>query len=345
MAQKSTENADTPGRTGSGDTSKSELVAALGPIMDSASRAFPTAEDLDVRFSVILAEEAGKDELGSAMQDLPVVAVIAPEKSIEEPVLLLTDMPTASALIGLISTGEPAEKGAVSEDDLDTLAEAFAPLLDALSYSVERALGNPLGPTESIRLCDAAQREKILKSLPETVCRVSIAVNLGDERSGQIALILPPEVAEGIATVKSPLAGAEISEDEQAELEQEFAEFEPPDLRDDKGRAFAPSAAGGETAQPYWQEPAPAKAQNIDLILDIQLEVTARLGQVEMPIGEILKLGPGSVIDIDRLVDEPVELVVNDRLIARGEIVVVQENFGIRITEIISPKERIESLR
>jgi flagellar motor switch protein FliN/FliY len=84
--------------------------------------------------------------------------------------------------------------------------------------------------------------------------------------------------------------------------------------------------------------------ENIDLILDIQLRLSARLGQVEMQIGEIMKLTPGSVIDIDRLVDEPIELVVNDRPIARGEIVVVQENFGIKITEIISQKERIRSL-
>ena len=83
----------------------------------------------------------------------------------------------------------------------------------------------------------------------------------------------------------------------------------------------------------------------MDLILDIQLRLTARLGQMEMPIGDIMKLAPGSVIDIDRFVDEPVELVVNDRPIARGDIVVVQENFGVRISEIISPKDRIRSLR
>jgi flagellar motor switch protein FliN/FliY len=87
------------------------------------------------------------------------------------------------------------------------------------------------------------------------------------------------------------------------------------------------------------------QVENIDLILDIQLRLTARLGQMEMPVSEIIKLSPGSVIDIDRFVDEPVELVVNDRPIARGDIVVVQENFGIRISEIISPKERIQSLR
>ncbi|MBX7256389.1 MAG: flagellar motor switch protein FliN [Candidatus Hydrogenedentes bacterium] len=94
------------------------------------------------------------------------------------------------------------------------------------------------------------------------------------------------------------------------------------------------SAAGGD-----------AVPKNIDMVLDIQLVATARLGKVEMPIGDILTLGPGSIIEVGHLVDEPVELLVNNKLIARGDVVVVDEKFGLRITEIVSPKERIESLR
>ncbi len=94
--------------------------------------------------------------------------------------------------------------------------------------------------------------------------------------------------------------------------------------------------------KPTEQAPPPP---NLDMILDIELTVKARLGRVEMPIGEILALGPGSIIDVGHLVDEPIELLVNDKLIARGDVVVVDEKFGLRITEIVSPRERIESLR
>lgn len=87
------------------------------------------------------------------------------------------------------------------------------------------------------------------------------------------------------------------------------------------------------------------QAKNMEMVLDIRLTVTARLGRIEMPIGDILGLGPGSIIEVGHLVDEPVELLVNDKLIARGDVVVVDEKFGLRITEIISPRERIESLR
>ncbi|MCC6797353.1 MAG: flagellar motor switch protein FliN [Candidatus Hydrogenedentes bacterium] len=88
-----------------------------------------------------------------------------------------------------------------------------------------------------------------------------------------------------------------------------------------------------------------ADPRNLDMVLDIRLTATARLGRVEMQISDILTLGPGSIIEVGHLVDEPVELLVNDKLIARGDVVVVDEKFGLRITEIISPRERIESLR
>jgi flagellar motor switch protein FliN/FliY len=88
-----------------------------------------------------------------------------------------------------------------------------------------------------------------------------------------------------------------------------------------------------------------APRENYDVILDIELTATARLGSIEMPISEILNLGPGSIIEVGQFVDEPIELLVNDKLVARGDVVVVDEKFGLRITEIVSQKERIESLR
>lgn len=105
------------------------------------------------------------------------------------------------------------------------------------------------------------------------------------------------------------------------------------------------SAVGMPPAPGASEAKAPPTHQNLDMILDIELTVKARLGRVEMPIGEILALGPGSIIDVGHLVDEPIELLVNDKLIARGDVVVVDEKFGLRITEIVSPKQRIESLR
>ena len=85
--------------------------------------------------------------------------------------------------------------------------------------------------------------------------------------------------------------------------------------------------------------------QSLDFILDIPLKVTAELGRSKMAIRDILQLAQGSVIELSKFAGEPLEVLVNEKLIARGEVVVVNEKFGIRLTDIISPVERIEQLK
>jgi flagellar motor switch protein FliN/FliY len=84
--------------------------------------------------------------------------------------------------------------------------------------------------------------------------------------------------------------------------------------------------------------------RNLDLLLDIPLEVSVELGRVTMLIRELLEVGTGSIVELQKAAGEPVEVLVNGRLIARGEVVVVEDNFAVRITEILSPAERIQRL-
>lgn len=91
--------------------------------------------------------------------------------------------------------------------------------------------------------------------------------------------------------------------------------------------------------------PSAVKDRNLDLILDIPLKVTVELGRTKMPVSDLLNLTQGSVIELMKLAGEPMEVLVNDKLIARGEAVVVNEKFGVRLTDIISPSERIEHLK
>jgi flagellar motor switch protein FliN len=86
------------------------------------------------------------------------------------------------------------------------------------------------------------------------------------------------------------------------------------------------------------------ETQNLDLILDIPLTVTVELGRSKMLINDLLQLGQGSVIELTKLVGEPLEVLVNDKLVARGEVVVVNDKFGVRLTDIVSPMERVQSL-
>jgi flagellar motor switch protein FliN/FliY len=85
--------------------------------------------------------------------------------------------------------------------------------------------------------------------------------------------------------------------------------------------------------------------RDINFILDVPLELTVVIGRTKILVQELLQLGQGSVIALEKLAGEPMEVYVNDRLIGRGEVVVVNEKFGIRLTDIISPTERVRQLK
>jgi len=83
---------------------------------------------------------------------------------------------------------------------------------------------------------------------------------------------------------------------------------------------------------------------SMDLLLDVDLDLSVELGRASVPVREILQLGSGSIVELNKLAGDSVDVLVNGRLIARGEVVVVDENFGVRITEIVSPAERLNRL-
>lgn len=104
----------------------------------------------------------------------------------------------------------------------------------------------------------------------------------------------------------------------------------------------APAEGGGGSGSSGGSS---SKDRNLGLILDIPLRVTVELGRTKMPVSELLNLTQGSVVELSKLAGEPMEVLVNDKLIAKGEAVVVNEKFGVRLTDIISPTERVESLK
>ena len=117
----------------------------------------------------------------------------------------------------------------------------------------------------------------------------------------------------------------------EGEETAEAAVEENDELADEEGDDKTNDKANGEPA-------------SLDLILDIPLTVTVELGRSKMLINDLLQLGQGSVVELTKLVGEPLEVLVNNKLVARGEVVVVNEKFGVRLTDIVTPMERVKSL-
>ncbi len=87
------------------------------------------------------------------------------------------------------------------------------------------------------------------------------------------------------------------------------------------------------------------KPRSVEFLLDVPLQVTVELGRTRMRIADLLRLAKGSIIELDKLAGEPLDVRVNGQLVARGEAVVVNDKFGIRLSDVLSPSERVKSLR
>lgn len=129
---------------------------------------------------------------------------------------------------------------------------------------------------------------------------------------------------------------AALAEDEEAKLTAE---------KQEAGMAVRAKDMDLKDMTADFKAPRPdATKHDLDFILDIPLEVSAELGRTRLLINELLQLGQGSVVELNKLAGEPLEIFVNGKLVARGEAVVINEKFGVRLTDIISPIERVKSL-
>ncbi|MCY7779472.1 flagellar motor switch phosphatase FliY [Bacillus haynesii] len=142
-----------------------------------------------------------------------------------------------------------------------------------------------------------------------------------------------PPVQEKPAPSPNP-APAQAQRQEPAPKRQGTAKVsEPVQVAPAEFQSFAPQTE----AQPH--------LQNLDMLMDIPLSVTVELGRTNRSVKEVLELSTGSIIELDKLAGEPVDILVNQRVVAKGEVVVIDENFGVRVTDILSQAERISKLR
>jgi len=174
------------------------------------------------------------------------------------------------------------------------------------------------------------------------VLRLKLSFGLSSGAGVQLVLALPASLAARLAGSQSPglapEAGADLDGDPdsyEGAAAGNISRFRPPADGSDVHPVRFPHLDNGRSSGP---------PQQLDLIMDVMLRVTVELGRSRMTVEDVLNLGAGAVVELDKLAGEPVDILVNDRPIARGEVVVVDENFGVRVTEILSPRSRVQAL-
>lgn len=154
--------------------------------------------------------------------------------------------------------------------------------------------------------------------------------------------------AEAMSEQEEPSSDADAASDDEdpwaaAMAEQEAAE--QPEADDEPAKeALQAKSASDEVFRPLSAEHSNAPSRDLEMIMDIPVKLTVELGRTKLTIKQLLELAQGSVIELEGLAGEPMDILINGYLIAQGEVVVIEDKYGIRITEIITPSERIHKL-
>jgi flagellar motor switch protein FliN/FliY len=300
---------------------------------------------------VINAEQIAKD------YPIPFLAVnIRFTEGVKGTNLLLLKENDARIIADLMMGGDgtnPAED--IGELTISAVGEAMNQMIGSASTSLSTMLDKPIhiSPPETT-FVDLGQDYRGIEffSQNESFVKVSFKMVVGDLIDSEIMQLLPIDFSKEMV---ASLIAKETKQEEYA-VENEIQEIEQELLNLDDREGVQASSQGSDAVvgqevkvQPinlmeFEDAPARADKEKIDLILDVPLDITVELGRTKKQIREILQFGIGTIVELDKLAGEPVELLVNGKFIAKGEVVVIDESFGVRITDIVNPSKRIESI-
>ena len=153
--------------------------------------------------------------------------------------------------------------------------------------------------------------------------------------------------AAAMAEQEEASSGTDASEEDpwaSAMAEQEAVEESQQQASEPERKAPVAKAASDDIFRPLSPDSGPSQARELEMIMDIPVKLTVELGRTKLTIKQLLELAQGSVIELEGLAGEPMDILINGYLIAQGEVVVIEDKYGIRITEIITPSERIHKL-
>lgn len=343
----------------SGEEAAEPVEAPGAKLFEQLARLF--ADAINNIFPILVETEQIKAEPGMTQKG-PVGDVISGQPGGAAffifKIAALTDTPFVGVLdlpialnISQRMMGQEGEE-ALSEALLSALSEAFNNVLGAWDASIGDEFGIEL-PHSDLKFLEGDPAEVIQSEAgyatdaPAIIAAFSVKI---DDLSGGMGLMTTEEAIEQIFR-KHPSSQAQAEESETpAETADTSVEQLQPKAPEDT--AVVPEAPAPDqpevplaTFEPLTPQQTTEPPRGVELILDVPLSVAVELGRQSLSVKDILELAPGSLVELDKLAGEAVDLLINGKLFAKGEVVVIDENFGVRVSSIISPRERLESLR
>lgn len=345
--------------------SDKDLLGEIGNIsMGSASTALSTIINKMVNITTPRVELTTLKEIKNNIEIPNVALEVEYTQGLSGGNLLVIKITDAAIIADLMMGGDGTKNSSVLSDiEMSAVSEAMNQMIGSASTSLATMFNIPINispPTAKIW----DDTTKVLSNNlneNESIVKVSFKLTIDVIVDSEIMMLLPIDMARSI--IDRMMGGHDDSmPDEKEMMDMNLDSISTGASSEDKiskKEDFNKDTLLQPESQIVTEEPvnvqkaqfAPLteiisqERQNIDLILDVPLEISVVLGKTKKTIKEILELGNGSLVELDKLTEEPVDILVNGKKVALGEVVVIDENFGVRITSIISNTERVQSLR
>ncbi|WP_414839022.1 flagellar motor switch phosphatase FliY [Carnobacterium sp. TMP28] len=260
--------------------------------------------------------------------------------------LLMMDVTDAIIIADLMMDGDGDATGKeFTELELSAVGEAMNQMIGSASTAMATMLGrivDILPPDVEVwEDIKTVKYDKI--SADSVVCKISFKMTVDDLIESEIMQIFTLDTVRDISTIMMNGSDAEVLDYKKADSQVQ----QPVQVNQHKEQTRTVDRVAIQT--PGFQELVDTNksnnTNNLDLIMDVPLHFSVVLGEKQKTIKDILSLGTGSVVELDKMTDEPLQIFVNNKLIAEGEVVVINESFGVRITNILSQEQRIKKIK
>lgn len=334
-----------------------DLLGEIGNIsMGSASTALSTIINQQVNITTPVVSLTTLKQLRSKFEVPNIALDVKYTSGIVGENLLVMKVVDAGVIASLMMGGDgKTQMETLTELELSAVSEAMNQMIGSAATSMATMLAREvnISPPTSEILDNSDKEISSGISDDETIVEVAFKLTIGDLVDSTIMQVLPIRTAKKIVSI---MMGNEKDSPAPAEqtAKQETTPKPAASIPNIQNEAVAqekpmetrkpPVEVARAAFQPLQEPNTYSAPKNIDLILDVPLEISVVLGRTKKSVKEILSLGTGSLVELDKLAEEPVEILVNGKKVAYGEVVVVDENFGVRITSIVSNEDRVKSL-
>lgn len=342
------------------DTEK-DIIGEVGNI--SMSTAATTLSSILNRRVLITTPRVSEVTFSQIIEECSVPKVVARiefKSGLKGDNLLMMDIQDALIIADLMMGGQGDVEGReFTELELSAVGEAMNQMIGSASTSMATMLGGPIDILPPhVEVWNSSIKEEIQEMEEERrVCRISFNLDVEGLIKSEIMQVFTMETVEDVINI---MLGPVEYKEEKLEEEVERVEKVAPVVHQQPKERYEEAIMAERQERSRVEEKVQVQKpifpnleeerqevrppRNLDLIMDVPLEFSVVLGKSKKTIQEILSFGNGSIVELDKLADEPLEIYVNGKLIAHGEVVVINENFGVRITNILSKEQRVKNL-